>query len=183
MRGHIQRFHPFVLTMRLSIFVILSLSAPGVLALQQPFDDAPSSSPHPHPQRQHPRPLLRRPPPANDRGGRSILLVSKETYGRLEHFAKYACAAYQFLCPSPLGNTLVQSVCVSSPLLSGMCGKNKILKVSFPPPPPLHSAFSPGYSSRMYSRGRMGSSRAMMDAARSSLRFGGATSSRIWSLV
>jgi len=38
-------------------------------------------------------------------------------------------------------------------------------------------------SSRTCSRMRMGSSRATMGAARSSLRFGGATSSRIWSLV
>ena len=178
--------------MRLFIPVILLLSAAGVLALQQPFDDAPSSSPHPHPQQQHPRPLLRRPPPPDDREGRSLLPVSKETYGRLEHFAKYACAAYQFLCPSPLGNTLVRSVrllfiffllcLLSSPPLSlARVEKGKqILKMSFFPPP---SPFSPGHSFRMYSRGRMGSSRVTMDAARSSLRFEGATSSRIWSLV
>ena len=38
-------------------------------------------------------------------------------------------------------------------------------------------------SSRTCSRMHMGSSRATMGTARSSLRFGGATSSRIWSLV
>ena len=171
--------------------ILLLLSAAGVLAVQQPFDDAPSSEssmhPHPHPQQQHT-------PPSGDREERSLLLVSKEAYGRLEHFAKYACAAYQFLCPHPLGNTLVQSVrllfilsfCVSSPLLSspppfGACGRKQNsegLTSLSPLPLPLFRC-----SSRMYSRGRMGSSRATIDAARSSLRFGGATSSRTWSLV
>lgn len=36
--------------------------------------------------------------------------VSARTYGELERFAKYASAAYQYLCPRPLGNTLVRSV-------------------------------------------------------------------------
>jgi hypothetical protein len=88
--------------MRISIPVMI-LSAAAVLAhQQQPFDEAPSSSPHPHP-------LLRRPPPSDDRD-RKGSLVSEGTYRRLEHFAKYACAAYLHLCPFPLGNTLVQSV-------------------------------------------------------------------------
>ena len=45
------------------------------------------------------------------------------------------------------------------------------------------SVFFLACSSRICSRMRMGSSRATMGAARSSLHFGGATSSRIWSLV
>lgn len=36
--------------------------------------------------------------------------VSMHTYDELELFAKYASAVYQFLCPRPLGNTLVRSV-------------------------------------------------------------------------
>jgi len=35
--------------------------------------------------------------------------VSMHTYDELERFAKYASAVYQFLCPRPLGNTLVRS--------------------------------------------------------------------------
>jgi hypothetical protein len=36
--------------------------------------------------------------------------VSVHTYDELERFAKYSSAVYQFLCPRPLGNPLVQSV-------------------------------------------------------------------------
>lgn len=36
--------------------------------------------------------------------------VSMHAYNELELFAKYASAAYQSLCPRPLGNTLVRSV-------------------------------------------------------------------------
>jgi hypothetical protein len=40
--------------------------------------------------------------------------VSMHTYDELERFAKYSSAVYQFLCPRPLGNSLVQSVsCVA----------------------------------------------------------------------
>jgi len=35
--------------------------------------------------------------------------VSEHTYRKLKQFAKYASAAYLFLCPRPLGNTLVRS--------------------------------------------------------------------------
>ena len=46
-------------------------------------------------------PLLSRP----IRGG-----VSEGIYNELVHFAKYSSAVYQFICPRPLGNTLVESV-------------------------------------------------------------------------
>jgi hypothetical protein len=36
--------------------------------------------------------------------------ISEDTYGELERFAKYSSAVYQFICPCPLGNTLVQTV-------------------------------------------------------------------------
>jgi hypothetical protein len=184
--------------MRLSTLVILlSAAAVGVLAHQQAVNEPALPAPPiplPNPQRQQQHPLLRPLPPSEtesadltdtDDGG----LVSEETYDRLEHFAKYACAVYQFLCPRPLGNTLVQPVsfyihvhpltCLPLPA-SSVLSELPSLVFRFVL---FCFVFHLGISSRTHSRMRMGSSRAMMNAARSSLRFGGATSLRIWSLV
>ncbi len=58
--------------------------------------------------------MLRRPPPGPEQlpleGIAHDSSVSMRTYEKLKRFAKYASAVYQFLCPRPLGNTLVQSV-------------------------------------------------------------------------
>ncbi|KAH9054312.1 alpha/beta-hydrolase [Lactarius vividus] len=35
--------------------------------------------------------------------------ISEHVYNELLHFAKYSSAVYQFICPRPLGNTLVES--------------------------------------------------------------------------
>ncbi|KAH8996499.1 alpha/beta-hydrolase [Lactarius hatsudake] len=35
--------------------------------------------------------------------------ISEHVYSELSHFAKYSSAVYQFICPRPLGNTLVES--------------------------------------------------------------------------
>ncbi|KAH9167547.1 alpha/beta-hydrolase [Lactarius sanguifluus] len=35
--------------------------------------------------------------------------ISEHVYSELLHFAKYSSAVYQFICPRPLGNTLVES--------------------------------------------------------------------------
>jgi hypothetical protein len=95
--------------MRLAIPAILPSAVPwillgvvSVLSLSQP------SSSHPELVEQQ-WPLFRPPPPDTIVLERTSL-VSEDTYGRLERFAKYASAAYQVLCPYPLGNTLVQSV-------------------------------------------------------------------------
>lgn len=57
--------------------------------------------------------MLRRPPPPEPEQLDDDLhesSVSMHTYDELERFAKYSSAVYQFLCPRPLGNSLVQSV-------------------------------------------------------------------------
>jgi len=57
-------------------------------------------------------PLLRHPPPPEpEQLGDNLhdSSVSMHTYDELERFAKYSSAVYQFLCPRPLGNSLVQS--------------------------------------------------------------------------
>ena len=36
--------------------------------------------------------------------------IPQSTYADLTRFAKYSSAAYQVLCPRPLGNTLVEEV-------------------------------------------------------------------------
>jgi hypothetical protein len=48
--------------------------------------------------------------------------LSMQTYDELELFAKYSSAVYQFLCPRPLGNLLVQSVCFRVLLVVRVCG-------------------------------------------------------------
>jgi len=56
--------------------------------------------------------MLRRPPPSEPEQLDDSLhdsSVSMHTYDELERFAKYSSAVYQFLCPRPLGNSLVQS--------------------------------------------------------------------------
>jgi hypothetical protein len=174
--------------MRLSIPVILVSAVAavgvGVLARQQAVNEPPPPPPPiplPSPQRQQ-HPLLRPLPPSEitDLAGDGSL-VSERTYDRLKHFAKYACAVYQFLCPRPLGNTLVQHVSLYSHTLTCLPPASSVL--SELPSSFFFFFFHLGISSRTFSRMRMVSSRAMMDAARSSLRFGGVTSSRIWSLV
>jgi hypothetical protein len=124
--------------MRLSIsvpVVLLSIGAAIAIATvprclsgsaaQQPTSGE-SHGAHPH---QHPM-LLHPPGSSSDidididieadgsssRSGR--LPVAEDTYGRLALFAKYASAAYQDLCPRPLGNTLVHSVRASTAFFS-----------------------------------------------------------------
>ena len=87
--------------MRLSIAILLAaaIAAPQLRTLHA-IDVAQQQQSH--------LSLLPRPPledNAHERRG-----VSARTYGELERFAKYASAAYQYLCPRPLGNTLVRSV-------------------------------------------------------------------------
>ncbi len=128
------RSSPTLLSMRLSIsipVVLLSISAAIAIATvprslsgsgaQQPTSESHGAHPHQHPM------LLRPPGSSSDidiaadgssssssrnRSGR--LPVAEDTYGRLARFAKYASAAYQDLCPRPLGNTLVHSVRASA---------------------------------------------------------------------
>lgn len=69
--------------MRCFVFVLLAWNL-GALTLATPLQS----------------PLLS--PPI--RGG-----ISEHVYGELLHFAKYSSAVYQFICPRPLGNTLVES--------------------------------------------------------------------------
>ena len=60
------------------------------------------------------------PPPGGDNA--HVRHVSTHTYGELEQFAKYASAAYQYLCPRPLENTPVQSVsCARASRLLVVC--------------------------------------------------------------
>jgi hypothetical protein len=42
--------------------------------------------------------------------------ISEGTYSELEWFAKYSSAVYQFICPRPLGNTLVLPVRLATSL-------------------------------------------------------------------
>jgi hypothetical protein len=70
---------------------------------------------------------LRRPPPEPEQlelEEEDILhdnSVSMHTYDELELFAKYSSAVYQFLCPRPLGNSLVQSVSVRVLAFTARC--------------------------------------------------------------
>ena len=99
--------------MRLSIAMLLAaaIAAPQLQALRaidvaQPHPPPPPST---NPLEQSPLSMLRRPSP-EDSDNTYVKDVSAHTYGELELFAKYASAAYQYLCPRPLGNTLVRSV-------------------------------------------------------------------------
>ena len=94
--------------------------------------------------------------------------VSMHTYDELDLFAKYSSAVYQFLCPRPLGNLLVQSV--SSHALHVL-------------PFNLFWFVDDVDSSLMCSRTRMDSLCVMTGEARLLLRFGGVVGLRIWSLV
>jgi len=96
--------------MRLSIPVLLAaaIAAPQLRTLHAIDIAHPHSSPPPNPLEQSPLSMLRRPPP-EDSDNAHVRDVSADTYGELERFAKYASAAYQYLCPRPLGNTLVRS--------------------------------------------------------------------------
>lgn len=40
--------------------------------------------------------------------------IDQTTYNDLERYTKYSSAVYQWICPKPLGNTLVKQVCFSS---------------------------------------------------------------------
>lgn len=70
---------------------------------------------------------LRRPPPEPEQlelEEEDILhdnSVSMHTYDELELFAKYSSAVYQFLCPRPLGNSLVHSVSVRVLAFTARC--------------------------------------------------------------
>ena len=100
--------------MRLSIAILLSAAivAPQLQTLHA-IDVAQSPQSLPLPRR----------PPLDDNAPAYGRNVSEHTYGELERFAKYASAAYQYLCPRPLGNTLVRSVsrscasCLLAPLI------------------------------------------------------------------
>ena len=94
--------------MRLSILTILLPAVPYVLGVASVLS-TPSSS---HPELEQ-RPLFRPPSDTVTVITESRSLVSEDTYDRLERFAKYSSAAYQILCPHPLGNTLVQAVSTS----------------------------------------------------------------------
>ena len=96
--------------MRLSIAMLLAavIAAPRLQALHT-IDVAQPHPPSTNPQEQSPLSMLRRPSP-EDSDNTYVKDVSAHTYGELELFAKYASAAYQYLCPRPLGNTLVRSV-------------------------------------------------------------------------
>ena len=96
--------------MRFSIAILLTaaIAAPRLRTLHA-IDVAQPHTPSTNPlEEQSPLAMLRRPPPEEDNAQERS--VSVDTYGELERFAKYASAADQFLCPRPLGNTLVQSV-------------------------------------------------------------------------
>jgi len=82
-------------------------------------------SPHPPPQLPLllPGPPAPPPPPSHDDNAMKMKeggdgSISATTYDELERFAKYASAAYQFVCPRPLGNTLVRTVSVVSSISS-----------------------------------------------------------------
>lgn len=101
--------------MRLSIAIAILLTTviaapqlwtPDLLPVLNPLLDS----------EQSPLPILRRPPPEPEQleDDPHDSNVSMHTYHELERFAKYSSAVYQFLCPRPLGNSLVQSVsCVA----------------------------------------------------------------------
>ncbi len=100
--------------LHLSIAILLRLLTTALASPQLRTTDLPSSSSNPLLE-QSPLsvPVLHRPPeleqlPMEDTVHDNI--VSMHTYVELERFAKYASAVYQYLCPRPLGNTLVQSV-------------------------------------------------------------------------
>ena len=99
--------------MRLSIAMLLAavIAAPRLQALHTIDVAQPHTPPLPstNPLEQSPLSMLRRPSP-EDSDNTYVRDVSAHTYGELELFAKYASAAYQYLCPRPLGNTLVRSV-------------------------------------------------------------------------
>jgi hypothetical protein len=89
--------------MRLSIAILLAaaIAAPRLRTLHA-IDVAQQQQSH--------LSLLPRPPLEDNAHEHERRGVSARTYGELERFAKYASAAYQYLCPRPLGNTLVRSV-------------------------------------------------------------------------
>lgn len=107
--------------MRLSIAIAILLTSviaapqlrtPDLLPVLNPLLDS----------EQSPLPILRRPPPPPEpeqlEDNTHDSNVSLHTYHELERFAKYSSAVYQFLCPRPLGNPLVQSVsCVARSFL------------------------------------------------------------------
>jgi hypothetical protein len=101
--------------MRLSVAITILLTAviaapqlwtPGLPPLNPLLDSE-----------QSPLSMLRRPPPPEPEqleDSPHDSSISMHTYDELERFAKYSSAVYQFLCPRPLGNSLVQSVsCVA----------------------------------------------------------------------
>ncbi|KAI0267107.1 Alpha/Beta hydrolase protein [Gloeopeniophorella convolvens] len=69
---------------------------PGLAALAALIALVPALAAPPHAQ----APLTHVPPAAG---------ISPNVYGELAHYARYASAVYQTLCPRPLGNTLVAS--------------------------------------------------------------------------
>lgn len=96
--------------MRLSIAIAILLTtviaAPQLRTPRLPFSNLLLDS------EQSPLSIPRHPPPEPEQLEDNLhdSSVSVHTYDELVRFAKYASAVYQFLCPRPLGNTLVQSV-------------------------------------------------------------------------
>ena len=124
------------------------------------------SSPHPELEQ---CPLFRPPLDTVNAEPEGGSLVSEDTYGQLECFAKHSSAAYQVLCPHPLGNTLVQSVRFSPHvlLLRALCRGFACSELLYLLPSPLIRFFFPlgcSFSNTVYSHMRMGSSRATMGA-------------------
>jgi len=153
--------------MCLSIPAILLNAVPWILFLFGVVSvlSRPSSS---YPELEQ-RPLFRPPSDTVIAEPEDGSLVSEDTYGQLECFAKYSSAAYQVLCPHPLGNTLVQSVsfflltfCSYEPFVVGSRVRSSSICSRLPPIRFFFLGCS--FSNTVYSRMRMGLSRATMGA-------------------
>lgn len=103
--------------MRLSIAIAIATFTTAIAAPQLRTPELPAVNPLLDSE-QSPLSMstLRRPPPdpelpePEEEDNLRDSSVSMHTYDELELFAKYSSAVYQFLCPRPLGNPLVQSV-------------------------------------------------------------------------
>ena len=90
--------------MRLSIAMLLAaaIAVPQLQALHTIDVAQPHQPPSTNPLEQSPLSMLRRPSP-EDSDNTYVRDVSAHTYDELELFAKYASAAYQYLCPRRWG--------------------------------------------------------------------------------
>jgi hypothetical protein len=102
------------LSIAISILLTIVIAVPQLRTPRSPVNPLLDSQ-------QSPLSMLRRPPPELEQLEDNLhdSSVTMHTYDKLERFAKYSSAVYQFLCPRPLGNSLVQSVSCAffSPLL------------------------------------------------------------------